>query len=93
MAASHPLTAERSESQRRTAELIARLSPTEGITLTARIAVPKSTPAQMLDHANRFNQDQAAVFMFGLRCRWMGDRMLGLPTLSRSTRSAPTRQA
>jgi Putative bacterial sensory transduction regulator len=36
----------------------------EGITLTARIAVPKSTPAQMLDHANRFNQDQAAVFMF-----------------------------
>lgn len=36
----------------------------EGITLTARVTVPGSTPAGMLDHANRFNQDQAAVFMF-----------------------------
>lgn len=36
----------------------------EGITLTARLAVPGSTPAGMLDHANRFNRDQAAVFMF-----------------------------
>lgn len=36
----------------------------EGITLTARIKVPKSTPAQMLDYANKFNGDQAAVFMF-----------------------------
>lgn len=36
----------------------------EGITLTARVTVPGSTSAGMLDHANRFNQDQAAVFMF-----------------------------
>ncbi|MEQ1783072.1 MAG: YbjN domain-containing protein [Hyphomonadaceae bacterium] len=36
----------------------------EGITLTARVKVPRSTPAQMLTYANTFNQDQAAVFMF-----------------------------
>jgi hypothetical protein len=36
----------------------------EGITLTARVVVPGATPEGMLDHANRFNQDQAAVFMF-----------------------------
>lgn len=36
----------------------------EGITLTARVTVPGSTLEGMLDHANRFNQDQAAVFMF-----------------------------
>ncbi len=35
-----------------------------GITLTARVAVPGATPAGMLDHASRFNQDVAAVFMF-----------------------------
>jgi hypothetical protein len=35
-----------------------------GITLTARVAVPGAAPAGMLDHANRFNQDVAAVFMF-----------------------------
>lgn len=36
----------------------------EGITLTARVKVPKSTPAQMLTYANKLNQDQATVFMF-----------------------------
>ena len=35
-----------------------------GITLRARVAVPGATPAGMLDHANPFNQDLAAVFMF-----------------------------
>lgn len=36
----------------------------DGITYTARLAVPGATPAGMLDHANRFNQDQAADFTF-----------------------------
>lgn len=36
----------------------------EGITLTARVTTPKATAEGMLDHANRFNGDQAAVFMF-----------------------------
>jgi hypothetical protein len=35
-----------------------------GITLTARIAVPGATSADLLNHANRFNADQAAVYMF-----------------------------
>lgn len=36
----------------------------EGVTLTARVVVPGAKPAEMLDYANRFNSDQATVFMF-----------------------------
>lgn len=36
----------------------------EGITLTARIAVPKATAEGMLAYANRFNADQATITMF-----------------------------
>ena len=36
----------------------------EGITLTARVTTPKATEEGMLDYANRFNGDQATVFMF-----------------------------
>ena len=35
-----------------------------GISLTARIVVPGATAEGMLSHANGFNRDQAAVFMF-----------------------------
>lgn len=36
----------------------------EGVTLTARVVVPKATPEGMLDHANGFNAEQATVYMF-----------------------------
>lgn len=44
----------------------------EVITLTARVAVPGSTPAGVLDRVSRLNRDEAAFFMF----EGTGDRVV-----------------
>jgi hypothetical protein len=44
----------------------------EGITLTARVAVPGSTPAGVLDRVSRHNRDEVAFFMF----EGTGDRVV-----------------
>ncbi|HEX4853572.1 AraC family transcriptional regulator [Arenimonas sp.] len=74
MAASHPPAAERSESQRRTAELIARLCPTEGITLTALDGVTALRSNGPLKRMPTLYEPSICIVVQGRKRGFHGDR-------------------